>query len=681
MASIEGGKSRIFSSIPKIKNINKYALHPRSSSVTISKIRKKRNILNNVNNQKNINLSQNDIPINDNNSLLSLKERVIQSERIPVKIVKEFNNSNYSNNNNSFKKNFFENIDIFIQNDLIEEEIIEENNKIESVLNYLIFWDNDHLDRKHINRNSLIASVEKEKTIYTSKNDIEKNYNRSINTYSNKNLSKRKEQKLFLDKNPNAFQLKNKILNSKQKSEEKIDKFDIENNPKFKETTLLLNLKKERKKLENTHKEELKSLYKQLLINQIKKKKFNEVLNNAYLLLEKSRTEYNLSIDILQKRIESTKKYFEAIIKDYDIQNNFLKNPVNKSLNKSLNNNMDNSSKFVRIRKIRTKTKKFEIYEAKVKSYREYLSIVEDINNEIKQYENKFNNISNELNEFMGQINNKLLELNIENKKIKTIYKELNYKETQYYLSILKAGTDTRADGLSWIVKRLIELNLSINYSIFPKFLDQEEIEYLIKISKLELEKDQIKNIIENLKQRKKKGLFINKKISTNKMDKKDLYTKFKFNININEDINYNNLYGSKLIDKLVEQYNNHYTYKNKLYEFNKQNSADNLFIKDIKSKINIFAHNQDPSIFKKEKNKDFVKINEIEKEQYYDILFLRQREKQLNLNIQKLRMKEYLKFKEKFQTIIPMKELIYKQYYHQVYNALFGKNSLDIPP
>lgn len=263
---------------------------------------------------------------------------------------------------------------------------------------------------------------------------------------------------------------------------------------------------------------------------------------------------------------------------------------------------------------------------------------------------------------------------------MKIIYKDISYKETQYYLSILKTGTDTRADGLSWIIKRLIELNLPINYSIFPKFLDQEEIEYLIKISKLELEKDQIKNIIDNLKQRKK-DFSINKTINDKKIDKKDLYIKFKFNINnINDDMNYNNLYGSQLIDKVVKQYNNHCTKKNKLYEFNKQNSADNLIIKDIKGKINIFAHNQDPSIFEHEKNKDFLNIKEIEKEQYNDVVFLREREKQLNSSIQKLRMKEYHKFKEKFRAIIPIKELIYKQYYHQVYNALFGKNTFDIP-
>ena len=42
--------------------------------------------------------------------------------------------------------------------------------------------------------------------------------------------------------------------------------------------------------------------------------------------------------------------------------------------------------------------------------------------------------------------------------------------------------------------------------------------------------------------------------------------------------------------------------------------------------------------------------------------------------------MKEYLKFKEKFKAIL-IKYLLYKQYYNQVFNALFGKNNFDISP
>ena len=681
MSNINIDKSILKYPLSSSRNIktrrNEPLFHPRASSVTISKIKKK-NILNKDNKEKNFNnqsildIDMEIFPINKN---ILNKEKEINSQKKSIKKIDYNNNDNDNDNNVNIKNDLFEKIDIFIEDDLIEEEIIEENNKIKSVLNNLIFWDNEHLtDRKEKNNNSLIAYIQKEKSISYSKNTIEKNFNKT-----QRRLSVKKGQKLLLDKKPNIYKLKYKILNSDKKDEkEKNNQFDIDGHPKFKDNNLLINLKKERKRLEITQKEELKRIYKGLIINKIKKNKYNEVLNSVYHLLDKARTEFNLSVDILEKRIETTQKFYEAIIKDYEIQHHFFKNN-DKKPSKSINTiDILNYTLNTNFKKGKTKINNLEIYEAKIKSYREYLSIVEDINNEIKQYENKFRNIQMELNYLIIQINQKLSELAKENNKLKIIYKELSYKETQYYLSILKTGTDTRADGLSWIIKRLMELNIPINYSIFPKFLDKDEINYLIKLAKLELEKSQIKTIIETLKHQKKKNNVIKTKIiNNNTTDRKSLYKKFKFNINMNDDNN-NNYFGSKLIDKLIEQYNKHYIMKNKLYNYKKQNSADNLILKNIKDKINIFAHNKDFSIFNKLNNKGILNSNQKEKEQYYSILFLSEREKQLNLYINNLRKKEYIKFKEKFNAI-EIKELIYKKYYHQVFNALFGTNTIDI--
>ena len=683
MSNINIDKSILKYPLSSSRNIktrrNEPLFHPRASSVTISKIKKK-NILNKDNKEKNFNnqsildIDMEIFPINKN---ILNKEKEINSQKKSIKKIDYNNNDNDNDNDNNvnIKNDLFEKIDIFIEDDLIEEEIIEENNKIKSVLNNLIFWDNEHLtDRKEKNNNSLIAYIQKEKSISYSKNTIEKNFNKT-----QRRLSVKKGQKLLLDKKPNIYKLKYKILNSDKKDEkEKNNQFDIDGHPKFKDNNLLINLKKERKRLEITQKEELKRIYKGLIINKIKKNKYNEVLNSVYHLLDKARTEFNLSVDILEKRIETTQKFYEAIIKDYEIQHHFFKNN-DKKPSKSINTiDILNYTLNTNFKKGKTKINNLEIYEAKIKSYREYLSIVEDINNEIKQYENKFRNIQMELNYLIIQINQKLSELAKENNKLKIIYKELSYKETQYYLSILKTGTDTRADGLSWIIKRLMELNIPINYSIFPKFLDKDEINYLIKLAKLELEKSQIKTIIETLKHQKKKNNVTKTKIiNNNTTDRKSLYKKFKFNINMNDDNN-NNYFGSKLIDKLIEQYNKHYIMKNKLYNYKKQNSADNLILKNIKDKINIFAHNKDFSIFNKLNNKGILNSNQKEKEQYYSILFLSEREKQLNLYINNLRKKEYIKFKEKFNAI-EIKELIYKKYYHQVFNALFGTNTIDI--
>ena len=386
--------------------------HPRASSVTISKIKKK-NILNKDNKEKNFNnqsildIDMEIFPINKN---ILNKEKEINSQKKSIKKIDYNNNDNDNDNDNNvnIKNDLFEKIDIFIEDDLIEEEIIEENNKIKSVLNNLIFWDNEHLtDRKEKNNNSLIAYIQKEKSISYSKNTIEKNFNKT-----QRRLSVKKGQKLLLDKKPNIYKLKYKILNSDKKDEkEKNNQFDIDGHPKFKDNNLLINLKKERKRLEITQKEELKRIYKGLIINKIKKNKYNEVLNSVYHLLDKARTEFNLSVDILEKRIETTQKFYEAIIKDYEIQHHFFKNN-DKKPSKSINTiDILNYTLNTNFKKGKTKINNLEIYEAKIKSYREYLSIVEDINNEIKQYENKFRNIQMELNYLIIQINQKLSEL------------------------------------------------------------------------------------------------------------------------------------------------------------------------------------------------------------------------------------------------------------------------------
>ena len=64
-------------------------------------------------------------------------------------------------------------------------------------------------------------------------------------------------------------------------------------------------------------------------------------------------------------------------------------------------------------------------------------------------------------------------------------YKEVNKilieEHKQYYLNILKKGYDTRGEGLIWVVRNLLELQINLEYHHFPKFLIHEEIDYIIK--------------------------------------------------------------------------------------------------------------------------------------------------------------------------------------------------------
>ena len=51
-----------------------------------------------------------------------------------------------------------------------------------------------------------------------------------------------------------------------------------------------------------------------------------------------------------------------------------------------------------------------------------------------------------------------------------------------YYYQILKKGIDVRKNGLSWVIVKLMELRVYVDKHYFPQFLDEEEINYILKI-------------------------------------------------------------------------------------------------------------------------------------------------------------------------------------------------------
>ena len=650
------------------KERNQSSNPPRSSSV--SNLRLKNNKLNENNNNNSSIIPP--ISLNNNSALLNLQDRGLNSERLSMDAKNELMN-----------KELFDNIDIFIEKDLMEEELIDEDNKIKTMLNNLIFWDKEHLvDRKDnsLFDKSLIDQINKEKQ---NGEDLE-NQDGAPDMMKSNNKSTlvsdtSRSQKLSIEGKIRSIKLKYDMLNPniKHENNKSNNKFDNAALSKEKEMKQLLYSEKDRKRLENAQKEELNQINQRIILNKYKKKKYNEVLNNTYHLLDKARTEYNLSIDLLEKRIESTQKYYEAILQDFEVQYHFKKDDK-KSVSETASTIHTTNTK-----KGKAKTTTFEIYEAKIKSYREYLSIVEDINNEIKKYDNNFKNIQLELNELIKNINRKLEELNLDTSGLKKIFKELCYNETQYYLALLRNGRDTRKDGLSWIIKRLMELNIPITQTIFPKFLDKDQINYIILMGKLEFEKVQLKTIIERIKERGKSSKLLEKNnININELpEKNNIYKLFNFNNDILNEDSYQNLYGSKIIDKLMKLYSQKYIMKNKLFIYKKQNNIDSLLIKNMKKKINIFAHNKDEKIFSEEKMKNNIhnvlNVNEKGKEHYYNILVLKDRERKLNWYIRNLRKKEFLLFKEKYRAK-EIKDIVSKLNYQQMFNALFGKNDFD---
>jgi hypothetical protein len=71
-------------------------------------------------------------------------------------------------------------------------------------------------------------------------------------------------------------------------------------------------------------------------------------------------------------------------------------------------------------------------------------------------------------------------------------------------MNILKKGQDYRKEGLVWIVKNLLELQIHLEYQHFPKYLTHEQIDYLINLANLLLEESELIIIIKVLKKKQK---------------------------------------------------------------------------------------------------------------------------------------------------------------------------------
>ena len=138
---------------------------------------------------------------------------------------------------------------------------------------------------------------------------------------------------------------------------------------------------------------------------------------------------------------------------------------------------------------------------------------------------------------------------------LKHVYFKILSEQKKYYLEILKNGYDVRYEGLTWVVKHLLEMDTNLEYHHFPKFLDHEQIDYLLNQSKLFLyenlltitlkalkEKRQRKYEDENREKFKKIKEFIhneekNKNISSNNIN------------NYNKKIDFNKFYITKKLN------------------------------------------------------------------------------------------------------------------------------------
>ena len=308
------------------------------------------------------------------------------------------------------------------------------------------------------------------------KSDFSSSFNRNADSLDKsttlRHLSNWDKEILF---KRNKFE-KNKIfLLKKEKKDNSILSLKVEKNNKWVDQNMLMHFEKEKINFETEQRNKLYDCYKRILILKTQNKKTEKILNDTFEMIDIATTEYNLSVDVLKERIKSVQKYYE------NIKKNIEENSDLKQKKDALN------------------------FEERSRRYAEYLSIIEGINSEIKKYDNKYAKIKEELTNMINVYKKKINEIKEESTIVKKRYFELSVKEKEYYLDILKKGEDYRKEGLSWVVQKLLEINVNLDENCFPKYLNNEHINYLITIANLKIEKEQLEKIISAFQLRQKR--------------------------------------------------------------------------------------------------------------------------------------------------------------------------------
>jgi len=96
-----------------------------------------------------------------------------------------------------------------------------------------------------------------------------------------------------------------------------------------------------------------------------------------------------------------------------------------------------------------------------------------------KTFEKRIKDLSTEVTDVKKKITYAEIDIRLYSVHFDSMVKD----QTTYYLEILFNGIDVRYEGLIWVVKRLVELNTTLDYSYFPKVLDNEQIDYLINVN------------------------------------------------------------------------------------------------------------------------------------------------------------------------------------------------------
>ena len=575
------------------------------------------------------------------------------------------------------------------------------------IMKRLSMWDKEHVENKNTNCfESFMEDNDTEK--FQSKPQSKESTNTS--SFIKMNLS---NIKIFNQQNSiiNSFKLNNNTLIKKEKSSFDFKVFlssksmpDISSprtamaeKPTIVKPDYSSQLKKEQIKIEASNRDKLMNVYQSIIISKLKKKKYENILDDTYHLIDAAKTEYYLCTDILKERLKSVQKYYEAFREGSHVDEVNKKNEgpyyrreklsttrTKKIMRKQSYNDEDIDEDYNNIEDEETERKKkikkktmAEQYEEKIKKYREYLSICEDINKEIKEYDKKFESIKKDLNVIVNTNKAMINKLNTSISNLKISFESLVKEQRDYYMDILKTGTDTRKEGLTWVIKRLLELNVVLEEKDFPSFLTQEHIDYLMLMANLGFECTQLELILNSLKSRQQNAL----EKKTEDLSKNSTSIGFfalikDFNSNSPKQKIFEKTSLSKEnLDKIKNLYKRHEELMKHLMEKKIEDCYIVNYVNSVKKKVNEFFIGKNYSAFDNCSSKEirYLLEHEKQKEYYEDIIVLKARIAEINRYMMAYMKKTANRVMEKTNYFKKQKNERINDHYDRIYSALFG--------
>lgn len=337
---------------------------------------------------------------------------------------------------------------------------------------------------------------------------------------------------------------------------------------------------KAKMKQENESRRDIMRLSKSFYLKKVdkmrKEKLRLEVLNQLNILRE----EFQIKRDKLELEKTNLQKMTDEILGGENI--GFLLSTPNLP-------NLSRGSVFMRPNKKRPALdpEQFRIQSELVKKI---YQMQEDLANLNTFYKNKKDILENKLTNYNLEI------INIE-KEIKYLKNDINDStedQKNYYFDRLRLGYDVRWEGLTWIVKRLIELNSIVEPSHFPRFLDYHQIDYILKFSSKTVETNQLKIILKTLKNRQRKARH---EINDNMMRSTKTYfnnTGFDF-VFFNQDksdklgatFTNSNVFSKKTLSNFRNIFNKYEEITKNTYEQKLEEITVNKIVDNLKGRIN----------------------------------------------------------------------------------------------